>query len=110
MHKNALFEGGSTLVAMVTTAACSRPGVSFSYKNVAKKKKSEMFISLSQAKYMALLPYIGNMLKSASATFLEIDCDEIPVPPAVLQGYWVVKNLHTVMIFARVVVATGFYM
>ena len=50
------------------------------------------------------------MLKSGSATLLEIDCDEIPVPPAVLQGYWVVKNLHIVMIFARVVVATGFYM
>ena len=49
MHKNALFKGRSTLVAMVTTAACSRPGASFSYKNVAKK--SEMFISLSQAKY-----------------------------------------------------------
>ena len=48
------------------------------------------------------------------ANFLEIDCDEIPVPFAVLQGYWVVQNLHFVMIFARVVqiaiVATGFYM
>ena len=48
------------------------------------------------------------------AKFLEIDCDEIPVPFAVLQGYWVVQNLHFVMIFARVVqiaiVATGFYM
>ena len=46
------------------------------------------------------------------AKFLEIDCDEIPVPFAVLQGYWVVQNLHLVMIFARVVqiaiVATGF--
>ena len=48
MHKNALFEDRSALVAMVTTAACSRPGASFSCKNVAKK--SEMFISLSQAK------------------------------------------------------------
>ena len=38
MHKNALFKGCSTLVAMVTTAACSRPGASFSYKNVAKKE------------------------------------------------------------------------
>ena len=38
MHKNALFEDRSTLVAMVTTAACSRPGASFSYKNVAKKE------------------------------------------------------------------------
>ena len=47
MHKNSLFEGRSTLVAMVTTAACSRPGTSFSYKNV---KKSELFISLSHAK------------------------------------------------------------
>ena len=50
MHKNALFEGGSTLVATVTTAASSSSGASFSYQNVAKKK-SEMFISLSQAKY-----------------------------------------------------------
>ena len=47
MHKNALFKSRSTLVAMVTTATCSRPGASFSYKNVAKK----MFIFLSQAKY-----------------------------------------------------------
>ena len=39
MHKNALFEGGSTLVAMVTTAASSSSGASFSYKNVAKKKR-----------------------------------------------------------------------
>ena len=42
MHKNALFKGRSTLVVtlvvMVTTAACSRPGASFSYKNVAKKE------------------------------------------------------------------------
>ena len=37
------------VVAMVTTAACSRPRALFSYKNVAKK--SEMFISLSQAEY-----------------------------------------------------------
>ena len=48
------------------------------------------------------------------AKFLEIDCDEIPVPFVLLQGYWVVKNLHFVMILARVVqiaiVATGFYM
>ena len=36
------------------------------------------------------------------AKFLQIDCDEIPVPLAVQQGYWVVKNLHFVMIFARV--------
>ena len=49
MHKNALFKGRSTLVAMVTTAACSRPGASFSYKT--SEKKSEMFISLSQTKY-----------------------------------------------------------
>ena len=53
MHKNALFKGRSTFVAMVSTAACSRPGASFSYKNVAKK--SEMFISLSQALYFILL-------------------------------------------------------
>ena len=38
MHKIALFKGRSTLVAMVTTAACSRLGASFSYKNVAKKE------------------------------------------------------------------------
>ena len=37
------------------------------------------------------------------AKFLEIDCDEIPVPFAVLQGYWVIQNLHFVMIFLRAV-------
>ncbi|CAH3153151.1 unnamed protein product [Pocillopora meandrina] len=36
MHKNALFKGRSTLVAMVTTTACSRPGASFSYKNITR--------------------------------------------------------------------------
>ena len=39
MHENALLKGRSTLVAMVTTAACSWPEASFSYKNVAKKKR-----------------------------------------------------------------------
>ena len=43
------FKGCNALVAMATATACSRPGAPFSYKNVAKK--SEMFISLSQAKY-----------------------------------------------------------
>ena len=43
MHKNALFEGRSTLFAIVTTAACSRPGASFSYKNVAKKEWNVYF-------------------------------------------------------------------
>ena len=46
--------------------------------------------------------------------FLEFDFDEIPVPFVLLQGYWAVKNLHFVMILARVVqiaiAATGFYM
>ena len=45
---------------------------------------------------------------------LEIDCDEIPVPFALLQGYWVVQNLHFLMVFAQGVQianeATGFYM
>ncbi|RMX45472.1 hypothetical protein pdam_00019730, partial [Pocillopora damicornis] len=36
MYKNALFKGRSTLVAMVTTTACSRPGASFSYKNISR--------------------------------------------------------------------------
>ena len=43
IHKNALFKGRSTLVAMVTTAACSRPGASFSYKNVAKRERNVYF-------------------------------------------------------------------
>ena len=43
MQKNALFEGRSTLFAIVTTAACSRPGASFSYKNVAKKEWNVYF-------------------------------------------------------------------
>ena len=44
MHKNALFKGRSTLVAMVTTTACSRPGPHFHTKT--SQEKSEMFISL----------------------------------------------------------------
>ena len=43
MHKNALFKGCRSLVAMVTTAACSRSGASFSYKNVAKKEWNVYF-------------------------------------------------------------------
>ena len=46
MHKNALFEDRSTLVAMVTTAACSRPGASFSCKNVVKKRVKCFFLYL----------------------------------------------------------------
>ena len=44
MHKNALFKGCSTLVAMLTTTACSRPGPHFLTKTSQKKS--------------ALLPYI----------------------------------------------------
>ena len=39
----------AALVAMVTMAACSRLGASFSYK--MSQKNSEMLISLSQMKY-----------------------------------------------------------
>ena len=39
MRKNALFKVCSTLVAMVTTTACSRPGASFSYKTLQKRVK-----------------------------------------------------------------------
>ena len=39
--KMPFFKGRNTLVASVTTAACSRPGVSFSYKD--DEKNSEMF-------------------------------------------------------------------
>ena len=46
MHKNVLFKGRRTLVAMVATAACSRPGASFSYKNVAKKRVKCLFLYL----------------------------------------------------------------
>ena len=43
MHKNALFKGRSTLVVMVTTAACSGPEASFSYENVVKKEWNVYF-------------------------------------------------------------------
>ena len=46
MHKNALFEGRSTLFAIVTTAACSRPGASFSYKKRRKKRVKCLFFYL----------------------------------------------------------------
>ena len=64
MHKNALFKGRSTLVAMVTTAACSRPGASFSYKNVAKKEWNVYFSISSWIQHykLALLPYIVTSL------------------------------------------------
>ena len=39
MHKNALFKGRSTLVAMVTTTACSRPGLIFIQKRRKKRVK-----------------------------------------------------------------------
>ena len=51
MSKHALFKGGSTLVAMVTTAACSRPGPHFHTKIALiialkiRKKISYTFIS-----------------------------------------------------------------
>ena len=48
MHKNALFKGRSTLVAMVTTAACSRPGTSFSYKNVKKVNCLFLYLMLNK--------------------------------------------------------------
>ena len=60
MHKNALFKGRSTLVAMVTTAACSRPGATFSYKNVAKKEWNVYFSIPSWIQHykLALVPCI----------------------------------------------------
>ena len=54
MHKNALFKGRSTLVAMVTTAACSRPGASFSCKNVAKKRVKCFFLYLKLNKTLQI--------------------------------------------------------
>ena len=47
MPKNALFKGCSTLVSIATTTACSRPGASFSYKNVAKKEWNIYFSTSS---------------------------------------------------------------
>ena len=59
MHKNAHFKGRSTLVAMVTTAACSGPGASLSYKNVTKKEWNVYFSISSWIYYkLAFLPYI----------------------------------------------------
>ena len=46
MHRNAFYKGRSTLVTMVTTGACSRPGASFSCKNVAKKRVKCFFLYL----------------------------------------------------------------
>ncbi|CAH3164138.1 unnamed protein product [Pocillopora meandrina] len=81
MHKNALFKGRSTLVAMVTTAACSRPGASFSYKK-RRKKKSEMFISLSQAK---LKHY-----KLALCIFRGLRIAQIPMKEGAALGIWMI--------------------
>ena len=54
MHKNALFKGRSTLVAMVTAAACSRPRASFSRKNVAKKRVKFLFLYLKLNKTLQI--------------------------------------------------------
>ena len=72
MHKNALFEGRSTLVAMVTTTACSRPGASFSYKNVAKKEWNVYFSISSwiQHNKFSLLPSPIVTVKQASESLI----------------------------------------
>ena len=60
MPKHALFKGGSTLVAMVTTAACSRPGPHFHTKT-SQKRQWNVYFSISswiQHYKLALLPYI----------------------------------------------------
>ena len=54
MHKNTLYKGRSTLVAMVTTAACSRPRASFSHKNVAKKIEILNDIQVEQCTFRGL--------------------------------------------------------
>ena len=46
VHKNALFKGRSTLVAMVTTAACSRPGALIFIQKRRKKRVKYLFLYL----------------------------------------------------------------
>ena len=79
MHKNALFKGRSTLVAMVTTAACSRPGASFSYKNVAKKEWNVYFSISSQRHHykLAPLPYRATLFffTLIRSIFLGSECE-----------------------------------
>ena len=46
MHKNALFKGRSTLVAIVTTTACSRPGALIFIQKRRKKRVKCLFLYL----------------------------------------------------------------
>ena len=54
MHKNALFKGRSTLVAMVTTAACSRPGALIFIQKRRKKRMKYLFLYLKLNKTLQI--------------------------------------------------------
>ena len=73
MHKNALLKGCSTLVAMVTTAASWRPGASFSYKNVAKKRVN-FFLYLKLSKQLQ----IGTSTIHSNIILLHFDAFHFP--------------------------------
>ena len=54
VHKNTLFKGRSTLVAMVTTAACSRPGALIFIQKRRKKRVKYLFLYLKLNKTLQI--------------------------------------------------------
>ena len=70
MHKNALFKGCSTLVAMVTTTACSRPGASFSYKTSQKRVKCLfLYLKLNTTLQIGTCTILSNIIRLHFDTF-----------------------------------------
>lgn len=80
MHRNALVKGCSTPVAMVTMAACSRPGASFSYKKYRKRSVKCLFVYL---KLHATLQ-IGTSTIHSDIIHLHFDTFNFP-----LEGMWI---------------------
>ena len=78
MHKNALFKGCSTLVAMVTTTACSRPGASFSYKTSQKRVKCLfLYLKLNTTLQIGISTIHSNIIRLHFDTFYSpgIECE-----------------------------------
>ncbi|CAH3155949.1 unnamed protein product [Pocillopora meandrina] len=84
MHKNALFKGRSTLVAMVTTTACSRPGASFSYKNISR------------------LQLVSNDIQVYQCIFRGLRIAQIPMNEGAALGIWMICTRFEVYVCSYV--------
>ncbi|CAH3122944.1 unnamed protein product [Pocillopora meandrina] len=84
MHKNALFKGRSTLVAMVTTTACSRPWASFSYKNISR------------------LQLFSNDIRVYQCIFRGLRIAQIPMKEGAALGIWMISTRFEVYVCSYV--------